>query len=858
MAGTGGAAGGSAGMGGDGQAPASKSEEALERILPEHAHDFDLDEELESTSGDKFRISAQEGRIRVEGTSPAVVLTGVGWYLKYVAHVDVSWPGSSLSQLPELLPLPTDVIEMDASVAHRYALNDTDDGYSGPYRDWAEWQRMIDLLALSGYNEVLVTVGQEAVYQATFRDFGYSEAELATWLPLPAHQPWWLMQNLCCVGAPISQKLVSARLALGKQIVARLGDLGMIAVFPGYFGTVPPEFPAKNAGATVVPQGIWTGSVPRPDWLDSTSDVFADVASTFYEHQATLLGPTTMYKMDLLHEGGTAGSVPIPDAAAGVMDALQQARPGATWVLLGWQNNPKKEIVDAVDKQHLLIVDGLSDTSAGVDREARWGDTPYAFGTIPNFGGHTTIGGNTATWVTRFEEWRTKPNSQLAGIAYMPEGAGTDPAAFELFSELGWRKGGVDSAAWFADYATRRYGGEDAHAQQAWETLRSTVYSTPSTGDSDAQDSLFAARPSLTTTKAAMWSPTQMRYDGAALKSALYGLLQVQEPLRTSDAYQFDLVNVARQVLTNESRVLLPQIAAAYDAADLATFRVLVAEWHEDLQQLDALVASDPRFLLGRWLAAARGWEDDREQQDLLEANARMIITLWYPTATASGQLRDYANREWAGLIKDFYAVRWQKYFASLDAALADGTTPQAIDWYALESAWVHSHEQYATEPVGEPYAVALGIAERLAQLVSQRIYGLRPGQSRLCIDAEKGGVDNGTNLRQWTCNDTDAQRFRAEQHGAGYFRFVNVKSGKCLEIAGGNTAPGTKIQLWTCNGTESQDFSVGDAVAGQHAVVNRKSSHCLAIEGGGTTPGASLIQSTCEAATAAQSFWFN
>ena len=51
-------------------------------------------------------------------------------------------------------------------------------------------------------------------------------------------------------------------------------------------------------------------------------------------------------------KGGTAGSVPIHDAAAGVMDALQEARPDATWVLLGWQNNPKIEILDAV-RQHV-------------------------------------------------------------------------------------------------------------------------------------------------------------------------------------------------------------------------------------------------------------------------------------------------------------------------------------------------------------------------------------------------------------------------------------------------------------------------------------------------------------------------
>lgn len=842
-----GASAGSAGLGSESEVPSSKSQEALERILPEHFEQFDLDEGLVSTSGDRFRISSEGGRIRVEGTSPAVVLTGLGWYLKYVARVDLSWPGSSLSKLPDTLPLPADAIEVEASVPHRFALNDTDDGYSGPYRSWSEWEHVIDLLALNGYNEVLMTVGQEAVYQATFQDFGYSEAELATWLPLPAHQPWWLMQNLCCVGSPISQGLINARTALGKQIVGRLKELGMTAVLPGYFGTVPPNFPAKNPGASIVPQGLWADFVPRPDWLDPTGHVFAKVASAFYKHQANLLGSTTMYKMDLLHEGGTAGTVPIPDAAAGVMDALQQARPNATWVLLGWQNNPKREILDAVDKRHLLIVDGLSDTSEGVDRESKWGGTPYAFGTIPNFGGHTSIGANASTWLSRFEEWRTKPDSKLAGIAYMPEGTGTDPAAFELFSEFGWRKGGVNPVTWFADYATRRYGGDDDHAKQAWETLRSTVYSLPSTGQSEAQDSVFAARPSLTASKAAMWSPSEMRYDGAALKAALYSLLQVHPSLRTTDAYKFDLVNIARQVLTNESRVLLPQIADAYNAANLARFRVLVNEWEKDLEQLDDIVATDRRFLLGRWLAAARSWEDAPAEQDRLEANARIILTLWYPTPSASGLLRDYANREWAGLVKDFYAVRWKQYFASLDEALIAGSSPKTIDWYALETAWVQSHKKYSTEPIGDPYAVALGIADRLAQVVNQRVYTIRPRQSGLCMDAVNGAINDSTPLQQWNCNGTGAQHFRAEVRGQGYFRFVNVKSGKCLDITGGSMEPEAKLQLWTCNDTEAQEFTLRNVQAGHHVVVNRKSGHCLGVKNGGALPGAILIQDKCE-----------
>jgi alpha-N-acetylglucosaminidase len=830
------------------------SESALRRILPDHHGSFVLDEQLASASGDMFRIAAHEGRIHVEGTTPAVVLTGVGWYLKYVAHVDLSWPGSSLSRLPATLPLPEEPIEIRAAVAHRFALNDTDDGYSGPYRDWAEWEHTLDLLALHGYNEVLITVGQDAVYQATFAEFGYTLAELAAWIPAPAHQPWWLLQNMCCIGTPMSQQLMDARVALARRIVARLEDLGMTPVFPGYFGTVPNDFASKQAGAPLVPQGSWVG-MPRPDWLDTTSELFAQVAGAFYAQQARILGTSTMYKMDLLHEGGRPGNVPIAAAAAGVMDALQAARPGATWVLLGWQENPKVEILDAVDKSQVLIVDGLSDCFADLDREADWNGTPYAFGTIPNFGGHTTLGANATTWETRFPAWRDKPGSKLVGIAYMPEGAGTDPAVFELFSELAWRPEDVELPSWFDLYAARRYGGDDVHARAAWSAVRSTAYALANGKDSDAQDSLFATRPSLRAKTAAMWSPPGMRYDGASLKPALYELLQVAPELRSTDAYRFDLVNVTRQVLTNESRVLLPQIAAAYDARDLTTFRALVAVWKEDMAELDALVATDARFLLGRWLSAARAWATDPAEQDLLETNARLILTLWHPEVGPSDQLRNYANREWAGLVKDFYAMRWNTYFASLDAALSSGGEPLDIDWYALESAWVNAHEAYTTEPVGDPHAVASRIAERLQDVSSARTYEIRVGHRKSCFDAEDGQVESGTKMRSWACNGTVAQRFRAEASSDGHFRLVNVKSNKCLDIAGGSLENGAQLQLWNCNGTIAQDFLMTPASDGTLRILNRKSQKCL--QTAGEAAGSDVVQDACDP-QASQSFSFH
>ncbi|MFD7326352.1 alpha-N-acetylglucosaminidase [Streptomyces sp. NPDC059875] len=702
-------------------APARAS---LRRLLSSRSAQFTLVAVEQPASGDYFSVSGTPGAIRVRGTSPATLLTGVGWYLEHVAGVDIGWPGDSLGRLPATLPAVGGEVTRSATVPHRYALNDTDEGYSGAYRDFATYRHEIDLMALHGVNEVFVPTGAEYTYYRALQQFGYDAAELRGWIPGPAHQGWWLLQNMSGFAGPVSEQLIEARAALGRRIADHLRSLGMTPVLPGFFGTVPPGFAARNPGAVTVPQGRWVG-FDRPDWLDPTGPVFDRLAAAYYLIQQRQFGDSSMFKIDLLHEGGIPGPVDVAGAAGAVQRALEAAHPGATWVMLGWQRNPTAAVLSGVDRSRVLIVDGLSDRYDGLDREKQWGGTPYAFGSIDNFGGHTTLGANTGVWASRFHAWLSKSDSALRGIAYLPEGTGGNPAAFDLFTELAWQPGPTDQRAWFASYAARRYGGADPHATAAWEQLRLGPYSTRSGSWSEPQDSLFAARPGLTTTRAARWSPTAMRYGPETVERALSELLQVAPELRTTDAYRFDLVDVARQALTNRGRVLLPRIRAAYEAEDLAGFRTLVREWNADEELLGRLVGSDRRFLLGPWLADARSWGADPAERDRLEYDARSILTTWGDREPSeNGGLHDYANREWAGLVQDVYAPRWAAYFASLDSALVNGTDPVAIDWFARDDAWARGHRRYPTTPTGDPVALAGEVRAALAKSSTVERFG--------------------------------------------------------------------------------------------------------------------------------------
>ncbi|MFD3807025.1 alpha-N-acetylglucosaminidase [Streptomyces sp. NPDC058619] len=683
---------------------------ALGRLLPRHAGQFTLVPDT-GAAADTFTVSGAAGAVTVRGSTGATLLTGVGWYLQHVAGVDIGWPGDSIGMLPATLPAVPAPVTRSAVVPHRYALNDTDDGYAGPYRSFEEHQRQIDLLALHGVNEVFVQVGAEYPYYRALQGFGYSAAELRAWIPGPGHQSWWLLQNLSGFGGPVTERLMRERAALGGRIAEQLRGLGMTPVLPGYFGTVPPEFTARNPGAGTVPQGDWAG-FDRPDWLDPATAAFGKLAAAYYAEQRAVFGDSTMYRMSPLHEGGQTGAVDVRSAAGAIQRALHAAHPGAVWAVLGWQDDPTAELLAGVDTSKLLILDGLSDRYNRLDRETRWGGAPYAMGTIYNFGGHTTVGANTSVWLERFPAWRAKSGSALSGTAYLPEATGTNPAAFDLFTDLAWEPGPVDQRKWFADFAARRYGRPDAAAAAAWEELRTGPYSTSSGLWSESQDSLFTARPSLTAVGAAYWSPKSMRYPAGSVRKALDHLLRVDPRLRGSSAYRFDLVDTARQALANHSRVLLPKIKAAYEAKDLDGFRELTAEWRGAENRLDELIGSDPNFLLGGWLGAARSRGSDEAERDRYEYDARSILSVWGRRGTSEGGfLHDYANREWSGLVSELYGPRWELYFGSLEEALVGGTAPREIDWHAEEEAWARRTTRHPDRPSGDPYALAAGVA---------------------------------------------------------------------------------------------------------------------------------------------------
>ena len=126
----------------------------------------------------------------------------------------------------------------------------------------------------------------------------------------------------------------------------------------------------------------------------------------------------------------------------------------------------------------------------------------------------------------------------------------------------------------------------------------------------------------------------------------------------------------------------------------------------------DELLGTRKEFRVGNWTGMARNIGQTKEEKDLYEWNSRVQITTWGNRAASErGNLHDYAHKEWNGILKDFYYMRWKTYFDALTASL-EGRLLPVLDWYAMEESWTKISDTYSSQPEGD----CIEIAKRVYQ----------------------------------------------------------------------------------------------------------------------------------------------
>src|SRR4051812_27938249 len=88
-------------------------------------------------------------------------------------------------------------------------------------------------------------------------------------------------------------------------------------------------------------------------------------------------------------------------------------------------------------------------------------------------------------------------------------------------------------------------------------------------------------------------------------------------------------------------------------------------------------------------------------------------------------------------------------------------------------------------------------VGEAQGAIISGHTYTLNTlNRAGSCMDSGTGTVD-GTNIQQWTCNGSNAQKYQLVALDKTYFKLVNVNANKCVKVANGGLGDGANVQLW-------------------------------------------------------------
>lgn len=718
-------------------ANATPIDELLERIDKGASKKFKI--ELRQSANDFFELDQAGGKVVVRGNSWVNIATGINWYLKYNCGIHLTW-GNMKAQLPAALPKVKTKERHETNMKMRYCFNYCTFSYSMAFWDWQRWQEEIDWMALHGVNMPLAIVGTECVWRNMLLKMGYSEDEVGQFIAGPAFLAWWEMNNLEGWGGPLPMSWYRQQEALQKNILKRMKKLGMEPVLPGYSGMMPHDAKQK-LGLDVSDGGTWNGYV-RPSNLMPTDKRFGEVADAYYAELTKLYGKSKYYSMDPFHESNDDATIDYAKAGKAVMDAMKRTNKEAKWVVQGWTENPRQQMMADLKNGDIVILDLFSECRPmfGIPsiwkRENGYDGHSWMFCMLENFGGNIGLHGRMDQLLNNYKLARNgKWTQTMTGTGFTMEGTENNPVMFELMSELPWLADVPTKEQWVKKYIVARYGKHDADIEKAWMILAESIYNCPlGNNQQGPHESIFCGRPGLNNFQVKSWSKMRNYYDPEDTKQAARLMLAAADRMKGNDNYLHDLVDITRQALADQGRRQYLKTIADYNAFARKDFRKDADRFLKMIMMQDSLLGTRTEFRLGRWTQQARNLGNTAKEKELYEWNARVQITTWGNRVCADkGGLRDYANKEWQGLLKDFYYNRWKIYFDALEKQMADDTKPNyealgsgknanktsselfamalphgpEIDWYAIEEPWTLQHNQYSAKAVGNAVEMA-------------------------------------------------------------------------------------------------------------------------------------------------------
>jgi len=693
---------------------------------------------------DVFELEDGTNAIIIRGNNGVSLAAGLGHYMKYYAHVQLSWTGDQLAPAmdPKSLPLVGSKVRIVAADKWSYYMNVCTVSYSAAWWDWTRWEREIDWMALQGVNLPLAFTGQEYVQRALFKEFGLTDEEVHAYFTGPAFLAWFRMGNVQTWAGPLSDAWIDAQHDMQLQILARMRKFGMTPVLSMFAGHVPPSIKQYYPDAQITEAADWAGfSEEYRTWiLEVTDPLFNKLGKRYIEIQTEAYGTDHIYNGDVYNEmqPPTDNTTYLTESSRGTYEGLISGDPDAVWLMQAWlfinerafwQEPQVRAYLAGVPDDRMILLDLFTEYSPVFSRENNYYGKKWIWCMLHNFGGNPGMWGNLTHILRQPHLDRGKgSDNTMDGVGITMEAIGQNYVMYEAMLEQRWRDQPIPARQWLNDYVQRRYGekiGKSTEVQNAWVILEQVVYCAPTHNVSYVED--VPQIHDFVDGASFRVDPLGKHVSNGGVSGSLDDLWNAWKLLLSDnvaalgaakvDPFCHDVVDLGVNVLTNEFTLRLHNLYAAIKAKDLAAVKNAAAQALELIEDMDHLLATDNYYLLGKWIADARALAgSDKTEADLYEFNARNQLTMWGP----DGNINDYARKSWNGLYGDYYYNRWSMFMQDVITAVASGKDFDQGAYNAkckvFEKDWQNSHTTYPTTGSGNTLEVAVALAKKYSQ----------------------------------------------------------------------------------------------------------------------------------------------
>jgi alpha-N-acetylglucosaminidase len=682
----------------------------IKRLLPNYTNLFKLD--LLNSTIDVFEIETTNNYLTLRGNNGVSLASALHHYLKYYCNCQVSWEADQLN-ITSPAPIVSPKIRITTPNKYRYYMNTCTHGYSAVWWDWARWEREIDWMALHGINMPLMFTGQEKILFDVYTELNVSTDDYFTG---PAFLPWNRMGNVNGWGGVLSQEWMQEQFVLAKQILERERQFGMLPVLPGFNGYVPPQLKQVYPSSQIDQLEEWN-EFPGTFYLNPLDPLFATIASKISQQVVSQFGPSHYYNVDPFNEEVPPSKDPsyLSSVAKALYQPLIDADPQAIWVLQGWflydkqqfwQKEQRDALLGSVPHGRLIVLDLWAEEFPVWNRTDSFNNQEFVWNMLHNFGERPGMFGYLSTVRNGPYEARKQFPKTMQGIGLTMEGIHQNPVMYDFLTDQVWRHDPVDIDKWIQQYANRRYRNATQGVQQAWKLMRDIVYDLKVLHFGPAL-LIIGHRPTIKPYERPQWDINDFR--------KVMNLMIVHgEYLRKNDGYKYDIIDITSQALNDFAILVHEDLLDAYQAGNLEKVNEKIDLLRSIIIVLDRVLASGTNTLLGTWLRDSKKWSTSASGLEQLETNARLQITSW---SHAGSGLQQYAYKMWGGLVKGFYAQRWEIFFTEIVSSLKEKKSFDVVKYEKnldqWDTDWVKQRDVYPVDAVGDPYDIASKIYDK-------------------------------------------------------------------------------------------------------------------------------------------------